>query len=221
MSKFQKSTIILGAIYLVFTIASMFSNIILEAGWSFKYTIWSAINGTLYTTAGATIALLLLFNAMQHKSKAAKTAAIIGGVWLVVLVCSHCIKIVGYYYSDLYSGDEGLRSMLHSLHINSNFEAAANIAFTFASVLQPIAIGFFADSHRKNKAVLISLIVYIVVFLFRLLFSLFGWSLLSLLEPAVYSELSHIISRTLAALCALAVCSVFACAATIKNKNYE
>ena len=208
MSKFQKSTIILGAIYLVFTIASMFSNIILEAGWPFEYTIWSAINGTLYTTAGASIALLLLFNAMQHKSKAAKTAAIIGGVWLVVLVCSRCINIVGNYYRDLECAHDVYRL----------FSDAAYTLYIFASVLQLIAIGFFADSHRKNKAILTSSIVCIVVLLFRLLFSHFGWSLL---EPAIGSDVFIIISRTLAVLCALAICSVFVCAATIKNKNYE
>lgn len=210
MSKFQKSAIILGAIYLVFTIASMFSNIILEAGWSFEYTIWSAINGTLLTTAGASIALLLLFNAMQHKSKAAKTAAIISAVWLAVLVCSHCIKIVGYYYSDLYFGDEGLRSILHCFHINPNFEAAANIAFTFASVLQLIAIGFFADSHRKNKAVLISSISLSTVVLLGFL--------LHYLHPILPEQMGtlYLIKSILTI---LATCAWFACAATIKSKK--
>lgn len=203
MSKFQKSAMVLGAIYLVFTIASKFSSIILEADWSFKYTIWSAINDTLLTTAGASIALLLLFNAMQHKSKAAKTAAIISGVWLVVLVCSRCINIVSNYYRDL---EEYARNVYWLFELS-----------TSASVLQLIAIGFFADSHRKNKAVLISSISLSTV-------ALLGFSLdcLSIcLAPTIGypAGIMNTLYLIKSILTILATCAWFACVATVKDKK--
>lgn len=206
MSKFQKTAIILGVVYLVVWLICFISDIALGAWTSENFTTKIIIN-TLDIISATSIAILFVFNALHHKSTAAKTAAIIGGVWWLLEVCATITICVGNYlhYIDDFP----------YIEISFIFTLCGLIWLTAAIILM-ITVGFFADSHRKNKAVLTSSIVYIVVLLFRLLFSHFGWSLL---EPAVDSEVFIIINRTLAALVALATCSLFICAATIKSKK--
>jgi hypothetical protein len=144
---------------------------------------------------------------MQHKSKTAKTAAIISGVWLVVLVCSRCINIVGNYYQDLE----------YARNVYWLFDEAAGKLSTSASVLQLIAIGFFADSHRKNKAVLISSISLSTVALLGFSLDCLGICLAPTIGyPAGIMNTLYLIKSILTI---LAVCSVFACAATVKDKK--
>lgn len=208
MNRFQKTAIILGVVYLVVWLIDFISNLAAGAWTSENFTTEIIIN-TLDIISATSVALLFVFNALHHKSTAAKTAAIIGGVWWLLDVCATITFCVGRYLHYINDFPYTEISFIFTL---------SGLIWLIAAIILMITVGFFADSHRKNKAVLTSSIVYIVVFLFRLLFSHFGWSLLA---SAVDSELSHIISPTLVALCALAFCSIFACAATIKNKNYE
>lgn len=206
MNKFQKTAIILGVVYLVVWLIGSISDIALGA-WTSENVTTKIIIDSLYIIPNTSIALLFVFNALHHKSTAAKTAAIIGGAWWLLYVCAIITFCVGNYLR--YTGDFALSEVIAIYSLGNSISLIAVIILI-------ITVGFFADSHRKNKAILISSIVYIVVFLFMRLFKYFGWRLLA---PAVDSEVYTIIIRTLAALCALAVCSVFACAATVKDKK--
>lgn len=204
MSKFQKTAIILGVVYLVVWLIGFISEIALGAWTSENFTTQIIIN-SLYIIPTTSVALLFVFNALHHKSTAAKTAAIIGGVWWLLDVCGTITCLVGNYLRRTDDFPYTEISFIFNL---------SNLIWLIAAIILIITVGFFADSHRKNKAVLTSSIVYIVVFLFRRLFGDFGWRLL---EPG--SEVFIAIIRTLAVLCALAICSVFACAATVKDKK--
>lgn len=210
MSKFQKTAIILGVVYFVFRLTGFLSDIFWETDWGNKEDfIPYIIKNIFFLIANATsIALLFVFNALHHKSTVAKTAAIIGGVWWLLYVCATITRLVGHYlrYIDDFPYTE----------ISFIFNLSGSIRL-IAAIILIITVGFFADSHRKNKAILISSIALIALSLFSGLFSYFRWYFI---DQYCFSTISYsVISHTIAALVTLATCSLFICAATIKSKK--
>ena len=140
MSKFQKTAIILGVVYLVVWLIGFISNIALGAWTSENFTTQIIIN-TLDIISATNIALLFVFNALHHKSTAAKTAAIIGGVWWLLDVCATITSCVGrylHYTDDFLSTEIGFIFTL------------CNSIWLIAAIILMITVGFFADSRRKN-----------------------------------------------------------------------
>ena len=207
MSKFQKTAIILGVVYFVFWLTGFLSDIFWETDWGNKEDfIPYIIKNIFFLIASSCTALLFIFNALHHKSTVAKTAAIIGGVWWLLDVCATISSCVGHYLhytNDFLSTEIGFISTLSGL------------IWLIAAIILIITVGFFTDSHRKNKAILISSIALIALSLFSVLFSYFGWYIIN---QYCFSTIS-VISHTISALVALATCSLFICAATIKSKK--
>lgn len=194
MTRFQKTAIILGAIYLVMSlVGEFFGDIILTsefvrvAYWSVVYTIFP---------------LLLLFNALQHKSSAAKTAVVIGGAFLVLQICSRILFAIGHYYWEQECGDE-----VRWLYLN-----IGNIVCFIASVAKIISIGYFADSLRKNTFVQVASVLYIITILYVRFDNYLYYSFIGYDWGEVYVYLSYIPSL-------IATCLFFASAATVKSRE--
>ena len=203
MSKFQKSAIVLGAIYLVFRILGHLSGYLLgpeeTATWSSKL-----MRLVPYFIANTCFVLFLLFNALHHKSTAAKTAAIIGGVFWILLIGYYILNILHLYYEVMDCG--------HLPHYFFELWKTINISL---EALIIISIGFFADSNRKNKVVLISSIVGIGVLLLCNLY----WYVIWPNFPNIISSATPEIDITTRWLNLLAMSSLILCAATVKSKK--
>ncbi len=203
MSKFQKSAIVLGAIYLICRILGQLSDHLFgpEITSTFSNKI---IRLVPYFIANTSFALLLLFNALHHKSTAAKTAAIIGGVFWILLIGYYILNILHLYYGVMDCG-----------HLPHYFFELWNTINISLEALIIISIGFFADSNRKNKVVLISSIVGIgVLFLCNLY-----WWVIWPHFPNIISSATPEIDITISWLNLLAMSSLILCAATVKSKK--
>ena len=197
MTKFQKSAIILGAIYLVMSLVGYFLGDIILTSEFVRAAYWSVVN-TIFP-------LLLLFNALQHKSSTAKTAVVIGGVFWVLCICANILSAIGHYYIEQGCYD------VYGLYFG-----IANIVSFIASVAAIISIGYFADSLRKNIFVLIASVIYMITILFvlfaddlyyGLLYGFIGYD-----WGEVYVYLSYIPIL-------IATCLFFASAATVTDKK--
>ena len=156
-----------------------------------------------YFIANTCFVLFLLFNALHHKSTAAKTAAIIGGVFWILLISYYILCII-----QTYCDCNGGYSPYYIFTIR-------NVLSIFLEALIIISIGFFADSNRKNKVVLISSIVGIgVLFLCNLY-----WWVIWPHFPNIISSATPEINITTSLLHLLAMSSLILCAATVKSKK--
>lgn len=205
MSKFQKSAIVLGAIYLICRILGQLSDHLFgpEITSTFSNKI---IRLVPYFIANTCFALLLLFNALRHKSKAATTAAIIGGTAWGLCICIYILNILHFYYEVMGNG-----------HLPHYFFELWNTINIFIDALLIIAVGFFADSNRKNKVVLISSIVGIGVLL---LCNLYWFVIWRIWWESINSTFAHYhINDIFQIIHLIAMSSLFVCAATVKEKK--
>ena len=204
MSKFQKSAIILGAIYLVFRIVGLLMDHLSYNELTPSDFAPIIIKFAPYFIANTCFVLFLLFNALHHKSTAAKTAAIIGGVFWILLISYYILHIIHTYYC--------VCNGVHSAHY---IFAIMKVLSIFLEALLIIAIGFFADSNRKNKVVLISSIVGIGVLLLCDLY----WYVIRPLFHNIISSATPEINITTSLLNLLAMSSLIICATTVKSKK--
>ena len=149
--------------------------------------------------------LLLLFNALQHKSSTAKTAVVIAPVFFVLQICAHVIYVIGNSYR--------IQGCLTAAECGLYF-SIGNMVWSIASVAQIISIGYFADSLRKNTFVQVASVLYIITILYvtfahhlynSLLYGFIGYD-----WGEVYVYLSYIPIL-------IATCLFFASAATVKK----
>ena len=193
MTRFQKSAIILGAIYLVMSlVANFFGDIILTS--EFVRAAYRSVVTTIFP-------LLLLFNALQHKSSTAKTAVVIGGVFLVLQICANILSAIGSYYH----AQEGRWEW------QLYFAISEKIWF-IAWVPKIISIGYFADSLRKNTFVQVASVLYIITILYQCFAPVLCYEIIGYDWGEVHVYLSYIPGL-------IATCLLFASAATVKNRE--
>ena len=224
MTKFQKSAIILGVIFLVIAFVEFLLSLPMPyyTDQVFLIRLIRLIPAFLVEVF---LPLLLLFNLLQNRSLAAKIAAIIGCVSFVMVICSHTLRAVAeyYYHTHHLYGDGYINLSLRNVLCGTRGALSA-----IAAVIMAISIGFFAGSLRKNMFVTIASTLFIVVSVVGALhshtllltmeifnircydFSIGHWS---------FIELYNLASYCFAAIIIFATCLLFVSAATVKIKK--
>lgn len=199
MRRFKITSYILCSIFVITFIIRYLINILLNSDLD---DIFRSVNNLCIPT-------LFIANALFHKNSAAKGAAICGGLSVLLII----LQIVFLE----------LRQELWPELSDSFFYTCCNISWIILQLILFIAIALFAESHRKNRVILIfSTALVVIMFITNIVSRVCHGHIYQYIydcdvdNPRLWINISLLLFDIPSA---IATCALFYAASTIKDKQ--